>query len=622
MGAQPTPMPMQPGQPMTPGQSTPGSEDPSEGETIVRAEILKRIDDSLQIERDWRIQGQKIMQIYRGQLDASGSSVKGKSRFNSLNSNTSILLPSLFSLPPKPDIRSRAAVSDQFIDQACEIMQKSTEVILQDQSAFNDIKAAVQEVLLPGRGTVRVRWDPIVEKKTAPGPNGTTLDVFEKLLDQIQIDHVYWEDFTHEHTPSWKECGWVAFRHLMTEQVFMGYFEQVQVVQQWVAAGKKGDIFKWTDKTANRAREYTGSTRSSDRDTLQDTIMKAMVWEFWDKSTREIIWICQDMNGNVLTIDQDTLKLRKFFPCPEPLKAVTTTDQQLPVPEYIIYQDLAAEIDTLSERIAQIAKRIKVVGAYNGAQEQLAGILKSEDGEMTAVNGLDIEFDLQKHVWVLSLTDLVQALQALYQARQEAKQAMYEVTGISDIVRGQSRASETLGAQRIKSQFAALRIEDRKHAVEFFAQGIIDIIAELVAQKFSPESIFFYTGIQPFPETMQILQNDAMRISRIDVETDSTVAPDEAAEQEAMSGMLQALGFVLQQIGPMVMQGIMPLPIAIELVKLAVSPFKNARKINELLDKAMAMMMGGMGGAPVPPGSPPGAPPGQPQPAPAGVPMQ
>jgi hypothetical protein len=228
---------------------------------------------------------------------------------------------------------------------------------------------------------------------------------------------------------------------------------------------------------------------------------------------------------------------------------------------------------------------------------------------MLAVNGLDINFDLNKHIWMLPLNELIQALQILYQSRNESKQAMYEVTGISDIVRGQTRASETLGAQQMKTQFAALRIEDRKRSVEFFSQHLVELICEVVAKHFSPESIYYYTDIQVYPETMQILQTDGLRISRIRIETDSTVMADAAGEQENMAKMLQALGFVLQQVGPLVQGGILPLPIAMELVKLALRPFKHSRKITELLDQAMMALTAQAGAAAVPGGAP-----GQPMP--------
>ena len=584
-----------------------------EAVTTRRAEILTRIDDSLKIEREWRNKGQTVQQIYRGELDASGLGTKNSSRFNSLNSNTVILLPSLFSQSPKPDIRAQSDQTNQFIDQGCTILEKLSEVILETSDSYEAIKAAVLEVLLPGRGTCRVRWDPIVEVTQTPDPNNpeAMVEQYEKLLDRLYLEHVYWEDFTYEQTPAWQHTGWVAFRHLMTEDTFMMHFGEEPIVQQWVAAGKKAEIFRWTDKTAGRSREGINVPNNSEN--LQDVILKAMVWEYWDKSTREVVWICNDMGGYVLRTSPDPMGLTDFFPCPRPLVAVTTTDQQLPVPEYTIYQDLAGEVDSISDRIAAIVKRIKVIGAYDGAQDELKEVLRQEDGNMKAVNGLDLNFDLNKHIWILPLNELVQALQVLYQSRNESKAAMYEITGISDIVRGQTQASETLGAQQMKTQFAALRIEDRKRSVEFFCQHLVELICEVVAKHFSPESIYYYTDIQPYPQTMQILQKDGLRISRIRIETDSTIMADTAAEQENMAKMLQALGFVLQQVGPLVSQGIMPLPIAMELVKLALRPFKHSRKVTELLDQAMMALMAQMPGA-APPGAPGGAPPSQGQP--------
>lgn len=581
----------------------------TEGINTRRAEILSRIDDSLKIERDWRNTGQKIQLIYRGESDARGVGTKSNSRFNSLNSNTTILLPSLFSKAPKPDIRAQSDATNPFIDQACTILEKTSEVILETSDSFEAIKAAVLEVLLPGRGTCRIRWDPVVEVTQVPDPMnpGAMTEQFEKLLDRLYLEHVYWEDFTYEQTASWKDTGWVAFRHLMNEENFMLHFGEEPIVQQWIAAGKKSEIFRWTDKTAGRSRE--GNHVPNNAENLQDVILKAMVWEYWDKATREVIWISNDMGGFVLRTSPDPLGLVNFFPCPRPLVSITTTDQQLPVAEYIIYQDLAIEVDEISDRINAIVKRIKVVGAYDGAQDSLKEILRQEDGNMMSVSGLDINFDLSKHIWMLPINELVQALQILYQSRNESKQAMYEVTGISDIVRGQTRASETLGAQQMKTQFAALRIEDRKRSVEFFSQHLVELICEIVAKHFSPESIYYYTDIQPFEQTMQILQTDGLRISRIRIETDSTVMADAAGEQENMAKMLQALGFVLQQVGPLVQGGILPLPVAMELVKLALRPFKHSRKVTELLDQAMMILSGQAGAAAVPGGAP-----GQPMP--------
>ena len=583
---------------------------------IVRTEILERIDDSLRVEREWRVRGQKVQQIYRGDLNAAGVYSKNGARFNVLNSNVGILLPSLFSNPPTAEIKSRAALPNAEEDQVTEALQKTIEVFLDDSDHTEAFKASIKELLLPGRGTVRVRWDPIVESKPAVypatgmprlGPDGQQEMDHEKLLDQMYIEHVYWEDYTHEATAQWSGCGWVAYRHLFTEKEFMANFSQVKAVQNLIQAGNTESIFKWTDASANKLK---GSSRSENtnrgrNDGLQDVIKKALLWEFWDKSTREVIWICQDMNGSVLRIDPDPLGLRGFFPSPKPMLSITTTDSMIPTPEYMIYQDLAQEIDEISDRIAALTRRIKVRGAYDASQDNLANILKADDGEMIAINGYDISQDLSKHLYIIPINDLVSALQILYQSRDAAKQAMYEVTGISDIIRGQTRASETLGAQRIKSQFATLRIEDRKRMVEGFARDVIRIMAEIICEHFSAESIFYFSGVMVQPQAFELLRSDGMRSSKIDVETDSTISIDETADQQSMSGMLQALGLVLQQLMPMVQSGTMPLPIAIEMLKMATRPFKHSRNLAMLLDKYMAMLMGQQGGQPAPGMMPP-----------------
>lgn len=575
-----------------------------ENEIIVRKEILDRINDSLDVEEDWRSKGQTIQQIYKGRLDARGSSSASNIRFNILNANTGVLLPSLFSKAPKADIRARAKMPMPPEQEASEILETMCNTFLDNTETYEQLKAAVKEVLLPGRGTCRVRWDPVIEELNGFDENGDPTVIFDKLLDMLYIEHVYWEDYTHEAVSNWEDCGWVAYRHLFTEKEFLEYFENSASVQAYLARGKLNEIFKWTDAAANSTKNQGDRRVYQPTDELQDKIMKALVWEYWDKSTREVVWICQDMEGHVVRIDPDPLELENFFPSPKPLLAVTTTDTLLPVPEYVIYQDLAAEIDGLSDRINAISKRIKVRGAYNGAQENLADILRAEDGVMKSVDGVDLDFDISKHVYIISNADNVQALQALYQARQESKQAMYEVTGISDIVRGQTRASETLGAQRIKSQFAALRIQDRKDAVENFCRDVIRIMCEIIAQHFDPQSFAYYLGWMPSDDAMMILRRDGLRISKIDVESDSTVVADEQAEIEAMSAMTQSLGMAMQQMIPLVQSGIMPMPIAVEFLKMLIKPFKNSRQVSMMLDQ-FVMQMQSMAPQAPPPGAPP-----------------
>jgi hypothetical protein len=57
-------------------------------------------------------------------------------------------------------------------------------------------------------------------------------------------------------------------------------------------------------------------------------------------------------------------------------------------------------------------------------------------------------------------------LKELYAQRDQLVQAIYEISGISDVLRGSTDAQETLGAQQIKANFGSLRLKERQKAEE------------------------------------------------------------------------------------------------------------------------------------------------------------
>jgi hypothetical protein len=55
------------------------------------------------------------------------------------------------------------------------------------------------------------------------------------------------------------------------------------------------------------------------------------------------------------------------------------------------------------------------------------------------------------------VNELATTAQSLYQQREQCKNVIYEITGIADIMRGATMASETATAQTIKNQWGTLR---------------------------------------------------------------------------------------------------------------------------------------------------------------------
>ena len=106
------------------------------------------------------------------------------------------------------------------------------------------------------------------------------------------------------------------------------------------------------------------------------------------------------------------------------------------------------------------------------------------------------------------------------------------ITGISDLQRGDSNAQETATAQRLKGSYGAIRLRPRREPMEEFIRDSYRIMGEIIADEFSATSLQKLTGIEPDPECMALLQNDQMRDFRIDIETDSTVQPNEITDQQ------------------------------------------------------------------------------------------
>ena len=42
-------------------------------------------------------------------------------------------------------------------------MEKALEIVVSDEASHEAVKSAVRDMLLPGRGTCRVRWKPVIQ---------------------------------------------------------------------------------------------------------------------------------------------------------------------------------------------------------------------------------------------------------------------------------------------------------------------------------------------------------------------------------------------------------------------------------------------------------------------------
>ncbi len=141
-----------------------------------------------------------------------------------------------------------------------------------------------------------------------------------------------------------------------------------------------------------------------------------------------------------------------------------------------------------------------MVGVYPGSEKSTLSTIFDDDKQNVLVPVEDwVAFTadkggLDKMIQWLPIQQVAAVLMQLYEARDKAKQVIYEITGIADIIRGATSPSETATAQQIKSQFATLRLSDHQKAVARLARDVIRLLAGLIAKHFDNRTLSAMTG--------------------------------------------------------------------------------------------------------------------------------
>jgi hypothetical protein len=321
-----------------------------------------------------------------------------------------------------------------------------------------------------------------------------------------------------------------------------------------------------------------------------DDKARALIYEIFDKKNRKNIEFADGHNEILTTVD-DPMGLEGYYPFPKPLLATTKNGKLIPIPDFVFYQDQADELDRVTERISVLTEQLKYRGLYDASFKDLQRIESADDGDFIPVDdfqaivGASGQGDIHKVLAIVPTDQLRAMLIDLYQSREQIKQTIYEITGIADIMRGSTAASETLGAQQLKTQFGSMRMGKRQRRVATFIRDIIRIKVEVMVENFQPQTLEMMTGVEMTPEVYQILTNDLMRSFRIDIETDSTIAEDAQTEKQNRIEFVTAITGFIEKVGPQVQAGMIPPQVATELLGFAVRGFKVGRTLEDTIDE-------------------------------------
>ena len=557
--------------------------------------------------KKWEARTNKIVRRYRD--DNRNQNTNETAKFNILWSNVQTLIPAVYARLPKADVSRRFGDNDPVARVASQLIERALDFEIEHYTDFRStMKHAVEDRFLGGRGVAWVRYEPHVRAQDIPEDGlqvtedvdevdstgqqvktAMTLDgaMGEEVEPQEEIeyecaptDYVHWKDFGHSVARTW---------------------EEVTQVWRWVYMTKDSLIERFGEETAKSIPLDAGPETNKQYSTQSKDFTRAKICELWDKESGKVYWISKSC-PNILDERDDPLELENFFPCAKPLYATMTSDTLVPVPDFVLYQDQATDLDILTDRIDGLVKALRVRGVYDASQPTLQRLLTEGDNNTLIPVDKWMAFSekggLKGSIDLLPIDVMAATLMQCYRAMNEIKTQIYEITGISDIIRGQGQASETATAQQIKGQYAGLRLRSMQEDVALFASELFQLKAQVICTKFQPSTILMYAaaqGMQPadqalIPQALQLIQDKPLRSFRIQVDSDSLVQIDENQNKRERVEFLQAMGGFLTQALPMGQQAPELVPMLIELVKFGVGAYKKAAPIEGTIDQAMQQL--------------------------------
>lgn len=598
---------------------------------------LEAINLATKEEAGWRKDGAKAIQIYldrstyQDNADTVISPTAAGQVYNILYANTETIAPAIYNSVPIPDIRRRFSDPDPVAKTAALLLERAISYSV-DQYDFDSVmRAAVKDDLLPGRAVTRVRYKPVVTeqrervavvKNEAGYFRASDLGVAEDeasvqtdeqgfyvegdpydavTYEEVCCEHVQWTDFRRGPGKTWDEVAWVAFRHFLTRA-------ELEKLNPEVGKTLSLDV-----SIKEQKPDDTGNNEAE-----PDVFKRAVVWEIWDKGTKKVSYVAPSYTDAPLKVEDDPLGLDGFFPIPRPLYAVVAPETLVPVPLYKLYEDQADELNEISIRLTRLTRACKAVGVYGvgGGDNTMQRLKDATDGDLVPVQEA-MQFAAQggiaNFIWEKDINTVSSVIERLSFRQEQVKNNIFEIMGIADILRGASKASETATAQDIKAQWGSLRLQQMQADVQRYARDLFRLMAEVVANKFSRETLVQMTGV-PLPlmaekqmlmqaaaadprlqakaqemgpaweEVEPVLRSDAIRSFRIDIETDSTVQADVGRRQQNLTQFIAGVGQFVQSVGPAIQSGALPMEFAKTFLKAAAREFKLPREAQDSLE--------------------------------------
>jgi len=528
-------------------------------------------------------EAETAFQVYQDKCDSidkqygnlkSLAEAVGDREFQIFWANLEVLKPTIYQRPPRPVVMPRHNDTGEVVRKASELLERVLEFDVEYDDLHDTLLLVRDDLAMSARG---VPW----------------------VLDNGKCIHVDRCDFLHDAARKWSEVGWVARRAYLTRDEGVERF---------------GDVF-WDAKC-----EAQGKDREDDYQTSEK---KAEVWEIWSKTEQCVVWVTEGIDTTLDEADP-FIDVKGFFPCPKPAYGTLERRTLKPIPDFVYYRDQVDEINELTARMSALAESLRMKGFYASGTsevgEAIEAAMRQTDNtailvpvsNFAALGGQALKDAI---IW-LPVREIAEVIANLVELRRQLIEDVYEITGLSDIMRGSTEASETATAQNLKAQYGSVRVRERQNEMVRVALDILRIKAEIYAETMPAQELAQMAGMKiptmaqiqqmqqqmqmqqmqgqqpisekdmvPLEAIDQLLKTDKIRSFMMEIESDSTIAPDEQAEKESRIEFITAIGGFISQAGQMVAAQPETAPFAAELMKFAAGGFRAGRDLGGAIDE-------------------------------------
>jgi hypothetical protein len=297
------------------------------------------------------------------------------------------------------------------------------------------------------------------------------VDYIKKEKDEeLSIDYVSWLNFCFDPKLEWNEVRWVARRRFLSKSKLKQLFPNVNF-----------EDFHFD------ANPYTHLADDDIFPELEFSYLAtgekyAEIWELWDKEKQERLILSSQSDDKIIDVFKlENVDEQYFFPTPEPPVLISNGLDLRPSSEVWNYVHEIKELSYIAVRREQLLRSLMLKGFTAAVNSDLLQkINNAKDGDIIA--SVDYSPENPNIISYIDNRPKVEMMQVLSQEHEFLKNAIYEISGISDQMRNVSGTAENPDEQstateiKTKAYFGTRRLQEKQGSVTNYLTRVYELL--------------------------------------------------------------------------------------------------------------------------------------------------